>query len=193
MVRIRMERIDRTPYPGDSVRGGNLGELTDSPRPAIDRVIRLESRSRSRTTAEPRSHRPPAALASSRPGGPATSRVICPSPENYPHPVETPHDALQILLTGECKGLAARSLGGTCGLLGHSCGRPERPRRDAHGALDVAGELALVREPGARGDLRQGQVGPCAREVPGPLDAAREDVRVRRQPRAASSRGGRSG
>src|SRR5258707_3828749 len=51
------------------------------------------------------------------------------------------------------KGVALRFLGGTCGLLGDSCGRPELPRRDANEALEVVGELALVREAGVRGDL----------------------------------------
>ena len=34
------------------------------------------------------------------------------------------------------------------------------------------GELALVREAGARGDLRQGEVAACLQELLGPLDAA---------------------
>jgi hypothetical protein len=55
-------------------------------------------------------------------------------------------------------GVALLFLGGTCGLLGDSCGRPELPRRDADEALEVMGELALVREAGAQSDLRQGQV-----------------------------------
>ena len=44
------------------------------------------------------------------------------------------------------------------------------------------GELALVREAGCSGDLRQGQVRPCLQELLGPLDAAQDDVLVRRQP-----------
>ena len=44
------------------------------------------------------------------------------------------------------------------------------------------GELALVGEAGAQGDLRQGQVRPCLQELLGPLDAAQDDVLVRRQP-----------
>ena len=77
---------------------------------------------------------------------------------------------------GNVKGVALVSLGGTSGRLGDSCGRPELPRRDAEEALEVTGELALVREAGVRGDLRQGQVGFCLQELPGPLDAARDDV-----------------
>jgi len=46
----------------------------------------------------------------------------------------------------------------------------------------VTGELALVREAGAQGDLRQGQVRPCLQELLGPLDATQDDVLVRRQP-----------
>ena len=83
---------------------------------------------------------------------------------------------------GNAKGLAQEFLGGTCDLLGDSCGRPELPGRDADEALEVMRELALVREAGAGGDLRQGQVGSCLQELPGPLDAAHDDVLVRRQP-----------
>jgi hypothetical protein len=46
----------------------------------------------------------------------------------------------------------------------------------------MAGELALVREAGVRCHLCQGQVGPRLQEVLGPLDAARDDVPMRRQP-----------
>src|SRR3979409_1513660 len=56
------------------------------------------------------------------------------------------------------KGVALELLGGTCGLLGDSCGSPELPRRDADHALELMGELALVREAGVGGDLHQGQV-----------------------------------
>jgi hypothetical protein len=56
------------------------------------------------------------------------------------------------------RGVALQFLGGTCGRLGDSCGRPELRRRDADETLEVVGELALVREAGAGGDLRQGEV-----------------------------------
>ena len=39
-------------------------------------------------------------------------------------------------------------------------------------------ELALVREAGAGGDLRQGQVGSCLQELLGPLDAAGDVVQL---------------
>src|SRR5262244_3736382 len=65
---------------------------------------------------------------------------------------------------------------------GGSYARPELPRRDAYQALEVMGELALVREAGVRGDLRQGEVASGLQELLGPLDAARDDVLVRRQP-----------
>src|SRR6516225_4233670 len=58
----------------------------------------------------------------------------------------------------------------------------ELPRRDADEALEVMRELALVRVAGLRGDLRQGQARPCLQELLGPLDAAGDDVLVRRQP-----------
>src|SRR6516165_81348 len=66
--------------------------------------------------------------------------------------------------------------------LGDSCGQLELPRRDAEGSLEVPGELTLVREADVRGDLRQAEVGPPLQELPGPLDAARDDELVRRQP-----------
>src|SRR5262245_10528913 len=62
-----------------------------------------------------------------------------------------------------------------------SYARPELPRRDADQALEVMGELALVGEAGAQGDLRQGEVAPGLQQLPGPLDAAGDDVLVRRQ------------
>src|SRR6516165_804629 len=62
-----------------------------------------------------------------------------------------------------------------------SYARPELPRRDADEALEVMRELALVREAGVRGDLRQGEVASGLQELLGPLDAARDDVLVRRQ------------
>src|SRR5262249_55544394 len=86
------------------------------------------------------------------------------------------------LLTGNGSSGVLELLGRTCCLLGDSCGRPELPRRDADEALEVMAELALVREAGAGGDLRQGQVGSCLQELPGPLDAAHDHVLVRRQP-----------
>ena len=44
------------------------------------------------------------------------------------------------------------------------------------------GEHTLVREASVHGDLRQGQVAAPLRELLGPLDAADDDVLVRRQP-----------
>src|SRR5262245_29617213 len=82
---------------------------------------------------------------------------------------------------GNGKGGALRFLGGTCGLLGDSCGPAELPRGDADRALEVMGKLALVREAGTGGDFRQGEVA-FAQELLRPLDAAGDDVLVRRQP-----------
>src|SRR5262249_40148941 len=62
-----------------------------------------------------------------------------------------------------------------------SYARPELPRRDADEALEVMGELALVTEAGVRGDLRQGEIAIGLQELLGPLDAAGDDVLVRRQ------------
>ena len=67
-------------------------------------------------------------------------------------------------------------------LLFDSCGRPELLRRDPDEALEVLGELALVREAGARGDLRQRDVAAALQELLRPFDAAGEDVLVRRHP-----------
>src|SRR5215470_1623406 len=83
---------------------------------------------------------------------------------------------------GNGKRVAVPILGGTYGFLGGSYAHQELPRRDADNALEVMGELALIRELGVRGDLRQGQFGPGLQELPGPLDAAQDDVLVRRQP-----------
>src|SRR5262249_27136880 len=94
-------------------------------------------------------------------------QALRPAPAGRPRPPG--------LLLGNGKGLALGFLGGTCDLLGDSCGHPELPRRDADEALEVMGELALVREAGAGGDPRQGQVGSCLQELPGPLDAAQDD------------------
>ena len=58
------------------------------------------------------------------------------------------------LLMGNGKGLALRFLRGTCGSLGNSCGHPELPRCEADEALEVIGELALVREARVGGNLR---------------------------------------
>src|SRR5215468_2737873 len=80
------------------------------------------------------------------------------------------------------RGVALGFLGGACCALGDSCGRPELPRRDADEALEVVGEVALVREAHVRGDLRQGEGRPCLKEFLGALDAARDDVQVRRPP-----------
>src|SRR5262245_54517463 len=56
-----------------------------------------------------------------------------------------------------------------------SYAHPESPWRDADQALEVMGELALVREAGACGDLRQGEVAVGLQELLGPLDAAGND------------------
>ena len=66
--------------------------------------------------------------------------------------------------------------------LGDSCGHPELSRRDADEALEVKAEHALAGEAGVQGDLRQGQVAAALQELLGPLDAAQDDVLVRRQP-----------
>jgi hypothetical protein len=55
-----------------------------------------------------------------------------------------------------------------------SCGRPELPRRDPDEALEVMAELALVREAGVRGDLRQGEVAAPLQDLLRPFDAARD-------------------
>ena len=48
-------------------------------------------------------------------------------------------------------------------------------------ALEVARELALVREARARRDLCQGQLGPRLQEVLGPIDAAGDETEVTRR------------
>jgi hypothetical protein len=49
-------------------------------------------------------------------------------------------------------------------------------RRDADDALEVMGELVLIREAGARHELRQRDVTVLSQELLGPLDAADDDV-----------------
>src|SRR5262249_28231666 len=66
-------------------------------------------------------------------------------------------------------------------LLGGSYARPELPRGDADDAVEVMRELALIRKPGVRGDLRQGQFASGLQELLGPLDASGDDVLVRWQ------------
>ena len=61
-----------------------------------------------------------------------------------------------------------------------SYARPELPRRDPDQTLEVMGELALIREPGVRGDFRQGKFASGLEELSRPLDAAQDDVLVRR-------------
>jgi hypothetical protein len=84
-------------------------------------------------------------------------------------------------LAGNAKGFAVRFLGGTCDLAYESCGHLEPPQRDADQALGMRVEPALIREAGARRDLRAGEVAASSRELLGPLDAADDDVLVRRQ------------
>ena len=67
-------------------------------------------------------------------------------------------------------------------MLCESCELAELSWRDADDALEVMGELALIRESGARRDLCQGKVRSCLQELIGPLDAAHDRVLVRRQP-----------
>src|SRR5215467_9569075 len=80
------------------------------------------------------------------------------------------------------RGSAVERLGGTCGRLGDSYAHPEPTRRDADEPLEVVREVALVREPGAGSDLRQGGVTVALQELLGALDAAGDDVLVGRQP-----------
>src|SRR5262249_27227562 len=67
---------------------------------------------------------------------------------------------------------------GACGRLGVSCGLPEPSWRDADAALEVLGELALIREADVRGDLCQREVRPGFQELLDALDAAGDDVLV---------------
>jgi hypothetical protein len=76
-----------------------------------------------------------------------------------------------------------RFLGGVRRSLGDSCGLSEPPRRDADQALEVMGEVALVGETGARRNLRQRDVMILLKESLGPLNAAGDDVLMRRPPR----------
>src|SRR3954452_15325593 len=61
-----------------------------------------------------------------------------------------------------------------------SCGLAELSRGDADDALEVVGELALIREADPRGDLRQGQLRLWLQELLRPPHPSRDDVLVRR-------------
>jgi hypothetical protein len=67
---------------------------------------------------------------------------------------------------------AARTLGG-------SCGSTKTAGRHADEPLELLGKPALVREAGACGDLRQGEVA-ALQELLRPFDAARDDELARR-------------
>src|SRR6516165_2066334 len=82
---------------------------------------------------------------------------------------------------GNGKGVVLPLLARTCDLLANSCGPAELSRRNTDEALESVGELALVREAGVCGDLRQGEVAFLQKYL-SPLDAAQDDVLVRGQP-----------
>ena len=67
-----------------------------------------------------------------------------------------------------------------------SCGSMETAGSHADEPFEVAGELALVRKPDARGDLRQGDVAALLHEQPCPLDASGNDKLMRWQSRGRS-------
>src|SRR5262245_49140992 len=75
-----------------------------------------------------------------RPG--SSCRMTCLSEDEPSRSHQPPHG----------KGVALWILGGACGLLCDSCGPAELSRGDADYALEVMGELALVREAHVRGD-----------------------------------------
>src|SRR5262249_47742616 len=76
-------------------------------------------------------------------------------PLDRPSPAARPRRPT--LLTGNGKRVALSFSWRNLRFLSGSA-RPELPRRDADEALEVVGELALVREAGAGGDLRQGEI-----------------------------------
>src|SRR5436309_2069769 len=80
------------------------------------------------------------------------------------------------------KATHVRLLGWCVRPLGAACGHPESSRRDADQALEVMGEMALVGETGARRNLRQRDVMILLKESLGPLNAAGDDILVRRLP-----------
>src|SRR4030095_16107946 len=81
------------------------------------------------------------------------------------------------------KATHVRLLGWCARPLGDACGHPESSRRDADQALEVMGEVALVGETGARRNLRQRDLMILSKESLSPLNAAGDDVLVRRLPR----------
>jgi hypothetical protein len=99
-----------------------------------------------------------------------------PGPLDRSSPTGRPRRPALLMRNGN--GVAREVLGGTCGWLGDSCGHPELPRRDADKVLGVLAELALVREAGTGGDLRQGEVTVSLRELLRPLDAHGSNGRI---------------
>src|SRR5262249_35832340 len=61
-------------------------------------------------------------------------------------------------------------------------GPAEFSRSDADDPLEVSGELALVRESGVRGDIRERKFVVPAQQLHRPFDAAGHDVLMRRDP-----------
>src|SRR5262249_60965259 len=85
--------------------------------------------------------------------------------------------AICVLLI-ESTGAEGSGLGAPCGFLGDSCGRAEATGRDADDALEMMGELALIREANTRGNLDQGQVGLALEKLSRPFDATGDDALV---------------
>src|SRR3954452_3940900 len=71
--------------------------------------------------------------------------------------------------------MSLRPLGGSCRLTKTAGRHTDEP-------LEVSGKLALVREPGTPGHLRQGEVAVLLQDLPRSLDASRDDELIRRQP-----------
>src|SRR5262245_58047543 len=82
------------------------------------------------------------------------------------------------MLLIESTGAAGAGLGASCGFLGDSCGCAEATGRDADDALEVMGELALIREADTRGNLDERQVGLALEKLSRPFDATGDDVLV---------------
>src|SRR5262249_39094284 len=67
------------------------------------------------------------------------------------------------LLMRNGKGITHRSLAGTCGLSGDSCGCPELHRGKANETLAVMGELALIGETAWAATSARDSSSPCSR------------------------------
>jgi hypothetical protein len=87
---------------------------------------------------------------------------------------------IRVLLGGQANGLGVRVLAEACGLLRDSCRKPKLSRRDADDPLEVKRKMALVCEAGPERNLRQAELAVSLQELLRSVNAARDQILVRR-------------